>query len=131
MEEFGRYAALVLLAVILSLVLGKQAKDMSVLLSLGVCVLVCIGAVGFLQPVAQLLVRIRRLGNLDSETVAILLKAAGIGLISELAGLICSDAGEGAMGKALQILSSAAILWLSIPLFGQLLTMIEEVLAGI
>ena len=48
-----------------------------------------------------------------------------------LAGLLCADAGESALGKALQILSNAAILWLSLPLFRQIIGLIGEVLAEI
>ena len=123
--------AVVLIGVILSLVVGKQARDMSLLLTLAVCVLVSLGALGFLEPVVELMAELRRLGGLDSEAVSILLKSAGIGVLSELAGTLCADAGEGALGKALQILSGAVILWLSLPLFRQILTLIEEVLAGI
>ena len=122
---------MVLIGVILSLVVGKQARDMSLMLTLAVCVLVGLGALEFLEPVAELMAELRRLGDLDSEAVSILLKSAGIGLLSELAGTLCTDAGEGALGKVLQILSNAVILWLSLPLFRQILTLIEEVLAGI
>lgn len=131
MAEYIRWMAVVLIGVILSLVVGKQARDMSLLLTLAVCVLVSLGALGFLEPVVELMAELRRLGGLDSEAVSILLKSAGIGVLSELAGTLCADAGEGALGKALQILSGAVILWLSLPLFRQILTLIEEVLAGI
>lgn len=117
-----------LLAVILSLVLARQSKDMSLLLSLAVCCMICVAAMSFLSPVVEFLREVRRLGELDSEFLSILLKCAGIGVLSELAGLICSDAGEGAMGKALQILSNAAILWLSLPMLRQLLALLQEVL---
>lgn len=131
MAEYIRWTAVVLIGVILSLVVGKQARDMSLLLTLAVCVLVGLGALEFLEPVTELVAELRRLGGLDSEAVSILLKCAGIGLLSELAGTLCADAGEGALGKVLQILSNAVILWLSLPLFRQILTLIEEVLAGI
>ena len=131
MAEYLQWTALILIGLILSMVLGKQSKDMSLLLTLAVCVLVCLGALEFLEPVTALLRELRRLGELDSEAVSILLKAAGIGLLSELAGLLCADAGENALGKVLQILSSAAILWLSLPLFRQIITLIGEVLAKI
>ena len=129
MADYLRWTAVVLIGVILSLVLGKQSKDMSLLLTLAVCVMVSMAAVGFLEPVMELLRRLRRLGDLDSQAVSILLKCAGIGVLSELVGLLCADAGETALGKSLQILSNAAILWLSLPLFQQILTMIEGVLA--
>lgn len=131
MEQYLQAAALVLLAVILSLVVGKQSRDMSLLLSLAVCAGVCITAACFLQPVMDFLQEIKQLGNLDSTFLSILLKAAGIGFLSELAVLICNDAGEGAMGKALQLLSNAAILFISLPLLRQLLDILEEVLGQI
>lgn len=131
MADYLRWTAAVLIGLILSLVISKQSKDMSLLLTLAVCVLVCLGALEFLEPVAELLRELRRLGGLDSEAVTILMKAALIGLLSELMGLICADVGEGALGKALQILSNAAVLWLSIPLLRQLITMVGEVLAEI
>ena len=131
MAQYLQWAAVILIGLILSLVLGKQSRDMSLLLTLAVCVLVCLGALEFLEPVMELLRELRRLGGLDSEAVSILLKAAGIGLLSELAGLLCADAGENALGKVLQILSNAAILWLSLPLFRQIIQLIGEVLAEI
>ena len=131
MADYLRWTAAVLIGLILSLVISKQSKDMSLLLTLAVCVLVCLGALEFLEPVTELLRELRRLGGLDSEAVSILMKASLIGLLSELMGLICADVGEGALGKALQILSNAADLWLSIPLLRQLITMVEEVLAEI
>ena len=122
---------MILVGLILSMVLGRQSKDMSLMLTMAVCVLVCLGALEFLEPVTALLRELRQLGGLDSEAVSILLKAAGIGLIAELAGLLCADAGESALGKALQILSNAAILWLSLPLFRQIIGLIGEVLTKI
>ena len=129
MGEYLRWAAVVLVGVILSLVVGRQSKDMSLLLTLAVCVMLCIAAMGFLEPVMELLRELRRLGNLDSESMSIALKCAGIGLLSELIGLICADAGERAMGRALELLSAAAILWLSLPLIRELLKLIEGVLS--
>lgn len=129
MAEYLRLLGAVLIGLILTLVLGKQARDLSVLLSLAVCVLVGIGAMEFWEPVTELLRELRRLGELDSGAVSILLKCVGIGIVSELAGLICADAGEGALAKALQICSNAAMLWLSLPLFRQIVDLIGEVLA--
>ena len=118
-----------LIGLILALVLGKQSKEMGLLLTLAVCVLVSIAALGFLEPVAELLRELRDLGELDGQALSILIKCAGIGVLSELASILCADAGEGAMGKALALLSSGAMLWLSLPLLRQLLDMIGEVLA--
>lgn len=127
MEVFLQSTALVLIAVILLLVL-RQNSQTGTLLSLAVCAIVCIAVTSILSPVVDFLGEIRRLGNLDKGFLTILLKCAGIGFISELAALICSDAGEGALAKAVQLLANAAVLLLSLPLLRQMLTILEEVL---
>lgn len=127
MEVFLQSTALVLIAVILLLVL-RQNSQTGTLLSLAVCAIVCIAVTSILSPVVDFLGEIRRLGNLDKGFLTILLKCAGIGFISELAALICTDAGEGALAKAVQLLANAAVLLLSLPLLRQMLTILEEVL---
>lgn len=131
MEQFLQAIALVLVAVIVTIVVGRQSRDISIVLSLAVCVVVLLACAAFLEPVMEFLQEVQTLGNLDKQFLTILLKAAGIGLLSEIAGLICSDAGESAMGKAIQMLANAAILWLSLPLLRQLLALLEEVLGQI
>ena len=128
MEHYLQSAALVLVAVILGLVLNRQGKETALLLSLGVCCMACVTAVEYLQPMIAFLQTLRVTAELDSQMLAIVLKAAGIGLISELARLICADAGEAALGKAIELLSNAVILWLSLPLLQALIDLIGEVL---
>ena len=118
-----------LVGVILTIVVGKQSRDMSLLLTLTVCVMVCIASMHVLEPVLELLRELRRLGGLDPEVCSIALKCAGIGLLTELIDLICADAGERAMGKALEVLGAATIVWLSLPLIRQILHLIEGVLS--
>ena len=129
MTEYLRWTAVTLIGLILALVLGKQSKELGLLLTLGVCTLVSIGALAFLEPVTELLRELRDLGELDGQALSILIKCAGIAVLSELACILCADAGEGGMGKALGLLSSGAMLWLSLPLLRQLLELIGEVLA--
>jgi stage III sporulation protein AD len=129
MGEYLRWAAVVLVGVILTIVVGKQSRDMSLLLTLSVCVMVCIASMHVLEPVVELLRELRRLGGLDPEVCSIALKCAGIGLLTELIDLICADAGERAMGKALEVLGAATIVWLSLPLIRQILHLIEGVLS--
>ena len=129
MTEYLRFTSVTLIGLILALVLGKQSKELGLLLTMGVCALVSIGALAFLEPVTELLRELRNLGELDGQALTILIKCAGIAMLSELACILCTDAGEGAMGKALSLLSSGAMLWLSLPLLRQLLELIGEGLA--
>jgi hypothetical protein len=60
--------------------------------------------------------------------IEILWKTVGVGVLTEIAGLICKDFGNGTMDKMIQLVGSAAILWLTIPLFQKFMDLIENVL---
>ena len=131
MALFLKAVAAALITVILMLVLGKQGIEVARILSITVCCMVLAVAVEFWTPVANLLDTLETAGNLDSDMVIILLKVAGIGVLTEITALICSDAGTASLGKALQFLGSAVILWLFIPMFHSLLTLIQDILGGL
>lgn len=131
MELFIRAAAAALLAVVLGLALEKQGKDIALLLSVAVCCMVMMAAVSYLQPVMTFLRQLESIGNLNGTMVGILVKIVGIGILSEVAAMVCTDAGNGSLGKALQLLGAAVILWLSIPIFSALIELIQQILGEI
>lgn len=131
MERFFQAAAGIMAAVIMWIVLSKQGKEYALLLSLGACCLVLLVMFRFLEPVLDLLKQLQTLGDLQPEWLSVMLKAVGIGLVVEMGALICSDAGNAALGKTLQILGAAAVLWLSIPLMNSLIALLQQILGGI
>ena len=130
METFFQAAVLVVVGVILCLSLGKERKETAVLLSLAICAMAALTAGAFLSPVLDFLRELSGRARLDSSVLTILLKVLGIGLVSQLAQLICADSGKDAMGKALQILTGVVTLWLALPLFRSLLELVRDVLSG-
>lgn len=131
MELFWKCVAGVLIAAILGPVFGQQEKGISVMLSVAVCAMGAVILLSYLEPVLDLLRQLESLGDLGGEILTILLKAMGIALVAELAGLICTDAGSGALGKTIQMLASAVILWLSIPVFQAFLALIRQILGEV
>lgn len=131
MDLFWRAAAAVLITVILGLCLDRYEKAATILLTLFTIALVAVLAGSYLEPVIAFVKKLRLVGQLDEGMLQILLKAVGIGMVGEIGGLVCTDSGYGALGKALQVLTGAAILWLSLPLFEQTLQLLQDVLEGI
>ena len=123
MELYFKGAAGILLAAVLGLALQKQEKDLAAVLTAAV---IAMAAVRLLEPVLELLRQLEQVGNLRSNALELLLKAAGIGLTAEVAGLVCADAGNAALAKMLRLLGTAAILCLSVPMFTALLECITE-----
>lgn len=116
---------------ILTLILSRQSSDISLLLTVMVCSMVVMGAVSYLRPVFEFAHRIVRLGQIDDEIMCILLKIVGIGLISQIAGFVCADAGNKSLEKALEIMTTAVILCVSVPLLEQVLSLIEKLLGEV
>lgn len=131
MNDFLKISAGSLMALLLWLMLNKNAKDMSVLLTLAVCAIIFAATVAFLQPVIDFLRKIQVIGTLDDELFSVILKVVGIGIIGEICIMICKDAGNESIGKVLQILSSVVVLWMSIPVFEKLLTLLDKILGTI
>ena len=131
MDIFIKAIIGILITVILGLTLSKQGKDISLVLSLCVCAMIALAAMHYFKPLVEFVQRIVTVAQLNSQMLSILLKAVGIGVLSEIVSLICTDAGNTALAKGLQILSSAVILWISIPLLTELLELIEGILGDV
>ena len=131
MTLFVQCSAGALVAAILGLALEKQGKDMALLLTVGVSVMILAVAISYLAPVMAFLEELRVLGNFSSEMVSALLKILGMGILTEAAAMVCADAGNSSLAKALQLLGSMVILWLSIPIFSALMDLVREILGGL
>ena len=128
MELFWKAIAVSLLTAILGVVMGKQSQDISLLLSIAGCVLIAGLTAVYLSPVVGFMKELESLGNLRGDMLGILLKAVGIGLISEIASVVSGDSGNAGLGKMIQLIGSVVILWLSIPVFRVLLDLVQTIL---
>lgn len=128
MDLFLKAVAAALITSVVGLVLAKQGKDMFLLLTLAACAIIGAVAFAYLNPVISFIRKLANMTTLNLELLAVILKTVGIGMVGELAGLVCSDAGNAALAKTIQILTTAMILWLSIPLFESLLDLVQTIL---
>ena len=131
MDIFLKITAAILTAVILWINISKSNKDISVLMSLSVSAMALIAAAGLLQPVVSFIQKLLSASDIDGDLVSVILKVVGIGVVTELAVMICKDAGNETMGKTLQFVSSTTALLVSIPVFEKLLTLLDKILGTI
>ena len=117
-----------LIAVILGLTLRQQGKDIALLLGVAVCCMVVSVGISYLTPVVDFVKQLQESSGTDPEFLRILLKSVGIALVGEIAGLICADAGNSALAKTIQILTTSVILWLSLPLMRALLELVRKMM---
>lgn len=131
MDIFWKATGGVLIAAVLTVVVGKREKDMALVLSMVACCLTVLSASYFLEPVVDFLYRIEKLGDISQSGMATLLRIVGIGLVTEISALICQDGGNAGLGKSLQILGTGAMLYAAIPLFELLLDVMQSILGDL
>ena len=118
-------------SVVLFLFIGKQNKDIAVLISLAACCSVIVLALNYLEDIIAFIWDLGNIGQLNNAFLQLLLKAVGIGLVGEIASLICADAGNSALGKTIQIATVGAILWISLPLLSAILELMNQILGEV
>ena len=127
MEPFWKAGALALVACVLCLTLRNQDKEYALLLSITACLMVTAITVTYLKPVFVFLKELETLGDLRTDMLSILIRALGVGVASEIASMICTDAGNASLTKAIQLLGGAVILYLSVPMFSALMDLIQKI----
>lgn len=128
MEAFWKAVAVVLLTVILGVTLGKTEKDIAASLTVTACCAVAMVALQYLSDVIAFLWELVSGSGNRNPFLDTLLRIAGVALVTELAGMISADAGNNSVGRAMQILGNAVILFLSLPMFQSFFTILQEIL---
>lgn len=131
MEVFWKTVGAALVSAILTLVLERQNRDYSILVTVAASAMVFIAAAKLMDPVITFLGELEALGNLSSDLLLTLIKVFGIGMTGEIAASVCNDAGNSSLGKGLRFLSNAAILYLSVPVFSSLTKLFLQILGEV
>ena len=131
MDIFVKTSAGILITVIICLLVGKQQKDISILILILACAMISTVAFSFLKPIIDLIKQLSNLGNLNAGFMEVILKATGIGILSGIVTQICADAGYATLGKVLQLLATCLILYISIPLISKLIDLVSTILGEI
>ena len=131
MDIFLKVSAGILITAILSLAISGQNKDISLSLTILVCCMSMLTITSYLEPILDFARKLIQVGKLKNDYLQVLMKIVGIGVISQVAGFICRDAGNQSLAKVLQIVTTTVVLCICIPLLEEILALIETVLGEI
>lgn len=131
MHTIFQICSVAILSVLLCAAVNNRAREIGTVLTMAVCVMILLSAGSYLKPVMDFLEQLGNLGNLNGGMVGILIKAVGIGILTDITGLICADSGNSSLGKAVQIVSTIVIIWISLPVYNGLLDLISRILEAI
>lgn len=131
MDIYFRVLCGCILASLLTLCLGSRGKEFGALLMIAVCTMAFGVGMYFLQPIVAFFQQAQSMSALPADYLRLLLKILGIGLTTEIACSLCTQSGSTSLAKTLEFAGAALIVNLTIPIYTQLLELIQKLVAGL
>lgn len=124
MRELLQVMILGILAVVFITVLKKHCPELSILLIIVSTLILGIFFLHLFQPILSFAEELHQLSGLDSALLDPVFKSLGIGMLSQISVNACSDAGQSGIGKMIQVCGCVMCLYVSLPLFRGILSLI-------
>ena len=110
MERFLQIAALCVICAVLSLVVRRRSPEFSFCAACACCAVSLIG--------------------LEPALLAPVLKTVGVGLLTQIAGAFCRDAGEQALCKVVELCGTFLAVYVALPLANAVLELLQTLMGG-
>jgi len=121
---------MLLCGALLSAVLRAQRPELALCLSLLAGALTVGLLLRQLTPLVAALRRMTALGGVGEDGLGVVLRGAGICLVTRLAADTCRDAGDTALAGKAELTGRILLLLLAVPLYERILTLIIGVVNG-
>ena len=110
-----------IVSAVMALVLKQYKPEYAMMVSLVCCVLILLAVIEQVSDLMGTLNAMLATANIPVELTAVLFKALGICIVTQLASDTCKDAGESAIASKLELAGKVAVLVIAMPLFNQLI----------
>lgn len=130
MSTLVSVVGMLLCGALLAAVLRTQRPELAVCLSLLAAALTMGMLLSRLSPLITALRRMTALGGIGDSSLAVVLRGAGICLVTQLAADTCRDAGDTALAGKAELAGRILLLLLAVPLYEQILTLIVTMVSG-
>ena len=130
METAYRIAALAIVTAVLCVLLRQSSRPLALLVTLAACVGMLLLGLELLTPVRTVARQLQRLSGLSDAVTGPRWTVVGIGLLTQAASAVCSDAGESALAKTVEVSGSLLALYAALPLLSSVLSLLEQLLGG-
>ncbi len=119
-----------LCAAMLAVVLRTQRPELAMCLGLAAAVAVAMLLVRQIAPLISTMRRLLSITSLPTDGFGVVLKSAGVCLLTQITADTCRDAGETALASKAELAGRVLMLMLAVPLFEELLTLVTTLIGG-
>lgn len=130
METAVQISALAVLAAVMCVLIREKEKTLALMLSILACCGILLLGAQLLHPLMTVIAKLKTLTGIQDTIISPLLKTAGIGLITQIAMGVCSDAGEVSLSKTVEISGGVLALYTALPLLLSVIELLEKLLGG-
>lgn len=128
MEVVFRVAAVAVTASVFTVLLRREAGELSLLLAVTACAVVLGMVFSQLSGLMALLRRLMDAAEVDSALVEPLLKTVAVSIVTAVTAGVARDAGQSSIATVVQLAGSLVALCLAVPLIEAALHLVEELL---
>ena len=121
-------AAAALVGTVLALILGQYRPEFRMLVVIGVSLLLMGMVLTQITPVLDEIRNAVELTGMPGDYAAVLFKAVGICLLTQLAGDVCRDSGESSIATKVELAGRTSILLLTLPMIREVLSWAWEIM---
>ncbi|MBR7082078.1 MAG: stage III sporulation protein AD [Oscillospiraceae bacterium] len=113
---------------VLGLAIKKNSPEIAMLLVIAASCAVLAAAASVIGRLADFLRSLSDTAGVSAQSISIVLKTVGIGIAAKIASDVCRDAGHSAAAASVELLGSAASLYVALPLMQAVLKMIGSLI---
>lgn len=128
MEWIIKLTTAAIISGLLIVLLEKTVPANALLLSAAVTVMMALASVSFLDPILSFLRRLEADCGVSAVYCGTMVKCLLISVVSRLGTAFCKDAGRAGMASLMELSGTLAEVWVAIPLFEAMMTMVEELI---
>ena len=118
------------LGAVLAVLMKQHKPEYALAVSLLTGVAILVAATELLSPLMDELNALMDATSIPREFIGVLVKSLGVCFLTQVACDTCRDAGQSAIAVKLEMAGKLTVLALSLPLFGQLLDVVRQLLAA-
>ncbi len=119
----------VVTAVLVTLIRRSNA-ELALLLSVAACVVMALVVIRLVEPIISFFGKLQALSGLDDELLTPLIKSVGIGIVTQLCAAFCTDAGENAVARLIELCGGVLAIYIALPLLEAVIDMIRTMMGG-
>ena len=128
MEQLVKCAGAAIIGAVLCLLTKRQGAQYGILVSIGTVLFIVTLGLSFMKPVMAFAESMGETAGLVGGITEPVLKALGMGILTEVSSGICEDAGEKTIASMLRLSGSVASVYVLLPLMESLMTTLQGML---